>query len=66
MVCEVQGCNREMNRDGLCFGHKLKTVSFGGLQRMRNDRELGVTQMQRRQEIYEGARRTGRDITRAS
>lgn len=65
VVCEIQDCERETNRDGLCFGHKLKTVGFSGLHRFRNDREMGLTQEQRKQEIYEGARRTGDDITRA-
>lgn len=29
MGCEMEGCERPLNRDGLCFPHKAKTVNMG-------------------------------------
>ena len=27
-MCEIEGCERPINRSGLCFPHKMKTVGF--------------------------------------
>ncbi len=27
-MCEIEGCDRVVNRDGLCFPHKIKTVNM--------------------------------------
>ncbi len=34
-MCEVHGCDRVVNRDGLCFPHKIKTIhmDIDGLRR---------------------------------
>ena len=28
-MCEIEGCDRDLNRDGLCFYHKIRTIRFG-------------------------------------
>lgn len=28
-MCGVEGCERAVNRDGLCFTHKIKTIRVG-------------------------------------
>lgn len=48
-----------------CFGCKAASVSFGGVHRLRKQREDNVSTEQFKQEIYREARRTGRDIKRA-
>lgn len=37
-MCSIDGCERPVNRDGLCLTHKLKTVrsNMGHLRRERN------------------------------
>ncbi len=34
-MCEIEDCTRDLNRDGLCFYHKAKTLSLriAGLRR---------------------------------
>lgn len=32
MICEIEDCSRDVNRDGLCLHHKLKTVSMSTAQ----------------------------------
>jgi hypothetical protein len=31
-MCSVDGCDRPVNRDGLCFPHKIKTVKMSTAQ----------------------------------
>ena len=35
-MCEVEGCERPINRNGLCFPHKIKTVNMD-LDNLRRD-----------------------------
>lgn len=62
MVCEIEGCPRDVNRDGVCLTHKLKSVNFTGLERMRRNREDNTTQAEIKQEIFDAAREDGVDI----
>ncbi len=54
----------DLNAPG-CFGCKAAGVRFGGIHSMKKMREDGSTGQSIKQEIYDAARRTGRDITRA-
>lgn len=65
MACEVVGCERPVNRDGVCFPHKLKTVGWTGGYRMKMEREGGYTQADIKKEIFAEAKRTGTDIRKA-
>lgn len=47
-----------------CFGCKAANVSFGGIRRLQAWRRDGVTEAEFKKAIYDGARRTGRDIRR--
>lgn len=42
-ICSLEGCERPLNRDGVCFYHKMKTIRFGveGVRRERNGKGLG-------------------------
>lgn len=59
--CEIEGCDKPVNRDGLCLPHKLKTLRFN-LTRLEQEREANVTANEMKQEIFDGAKRTGQDI----
>ena len=39
-MCEVRGCERPVNRDGLCFPHKIKTVRLDVAVLQRENRDL--------------------------
>ncbi len=41
-MCEVEECTRPMNRDGLCFHHKIKTVRTNIADLRRENRGEGV------------------------
>lgn len=43
-TCTLDGCDRELNRDGLCFFHKMKTIrlSAASISRERNDNNWGI------------------------
>lgn len=40
-MCQIEGCDRPINRDGLCFPHKIKTIRVGteSLKREREGRD---------------------------
>lgn len=61
----VNGDGQPVNRDGVCFACKLKTVRFGGLVRLQREREANVTQAQMGREVIAEAKREGREIARA-
>jgi len=62
-VCEVEGCERAINRDGVCFKHKLATIRFSSssLKHERNGSDAtggtGTREYVRR--MYEKRRRDG-------
>lgn len=60
MTCELDGCDRPHNKDGLCLLHKLKHVNFTGLERLRRNRH--ETGRELTQEVYDDARAKGQDI----
>jgi len=64
-MCETRGCDNPVNRDGVCLKHKLKSVGFTGLLRLRSSREYNMTQREMRQEIFDEARASGEDIKQA-
>ena len=41
-MCEIEGCERDLNRDGLCFHHKVKTVRTNIADLRRENRGEGV------------------------
>jgi len=41
-MCEIEGCTRSLNRDGLCFHHKVKTVRTGIEALKRENKGEGV------------------------
>ena len=41
-MCEIEGCTRPLNRDGLCFPHKAKTLSLRIAGLRRENRGEGV------------------------
>ena len=41
-MCEREGCARPLNRDGLCFHHKVKTVRTNIADLRRENRGEGV------------------------
>ena len=42
-MCDVVGCKRPVNRDGLCFPHKAKTINMDIDGLRRENRDLDVT-----------------------
>lgn len=48
-----------------CFGCRAAGIRFGGLERLKQAREQGVTQAEMRREIIADARRDGVDIKQA-
>ena len=48
-----------------CFGCKAAGIAFTGIERMRDQRNAGVIEADVKKDIYDNARRTGRDIKRA-
>ena len=62
-MCEVVGCERVVNRDGLCFPHKAKTINMDidGLRRENRDLDvtggLGMTEYVKK--MYEDRRAAG-------
>ncbi len=62
-MCEIEGCGREVNRDGLCFKHKIRTLNFDidGLRRETRDMDasggLGTAEYVKR--MYEDRRAAG-------
>lgn len=62
MGCEVEGCTRPINRDGVCFPHKMKSIRFNGAHRLRQEREANTTQSEIAQEVFDDARTDGVDI----
>lgn len=55
-VCTVEGCENPLNRDGLCFAHKIGTLRWNGGYRLKKEREGGYCQQDLRRDILEGAR----------
>lgn len=43
-MCSVQDCELEINRDGLCLKHKLKTVSMSAGEFSRERKGEDITQ----------------------
>ena len=41
-MCEIEGCERSLNRDGLCFYHKVKTVRTNIADLRRENRGEGI------------------------
>jgi hypothetical protein len=43
-MCSIEGCDNEINRDDLCFKHKIKTVRMSAAQIKleRNDGGWGI------------------------
>lgn len=67
MGCPAEGCsNSSTTGSEECIKHKFAggRMRVTGLHRFKHDRELGMTQMEKAREQYEGARQDGRDITR--
>lgn len=62
-MCEVKGCSRPVNRDGLCFPHKAKTINMDidGLRMENRDLDvtggLGMTEYVK--QMYENRRAAG-------
>ncbi len=62
-MCEVDGCDREVNRNNLCFKHKIRTLHFDldGLKRENRDLDvsggLGTTEYVK--QMYENRRAAG-------
>jgi hypothetical protein len=42
-MCEIDGCERDINRDGLCFAHKIKTVRTNIADLRRENKGEGVS-----------------------
>lgn len=62
MTCSLLDCERPVNRDGVCFPHKLSSVRFGGMTRLANEREQGTTQAEMARETIETAKANGTEI----
>jgi len=62
-VCTLDGCERPLNRDGLCFKHKIQTIrsSTEGLKREREGRDVTGGQGTRKyvEDMYAQKRRQG-------
>jgi hypothetical protein len=64
-VCSYEDCDRPVNRDGVCFPHKIKSVRFGveGIARERKGGGPGVTGTEGTREyvrqMYEQRRKDG-------
>jgi hypothetical protein len=48
-----------------CFGCKATGLMFTGVHRLQGYRAEGITEADFKRDIYDNARRTGRDIQRA-
>lgn len=48
----------------MCFPHKLKSIHFSGMHRMKVEREANVTQRELGKDIEKNAILDGRDIKR--
>jgi hypothetical protein len=64
LQCGVPGCERPGTTGGDCFKHK--NVRFGGLTLFAADRELGVTQMSKAKEMFEGVKENQGRVTKGS
>lgn len=40
-TCTLDDCDRELNRDGVCFYHKMRTIRFGTAQLSRERKGQG-------------------------
>ena len=62
-MCEIEGCGREVNRDGLCFPHKAKTINMDidGLKRENRglDASGGLGTKEYVKQMYENRRTAG-------
>lgn len=56
---------KPVQKDGVCLRCKLLTVGVTGMQRLKEQRELGMTEADFRKDIYDNARKQGRDIRKA-
>lgn len=45
-MCEHDGCPEVVDKDGLCFRHKLLTVRTNGMTALKAQREAGLTERQ--------------------
>lgn len=61
----VNGDGNPVNRDGVCFACKIKTIRMGGLVRLQREREVGMTQSEIGKETIQAAKEQGREIARA-
>lgn len=61
-LCEVQPCASPVQKQGVCFRHKLMTVGVTGLVRLKQEREAGVTQMGMTKETIADAKARGVEI----
>lgn len=41
--CEVQDCEKPVNKDGVCFIHKLKSISFGTIPGGAKDQRTNIS-----------------------
>lgn len=62
--CQIDGCDRTVNRDGLCLSHKLKHVRVN-TARLKAHRESHTSSWEIQNEIFTEAKRQGREIERA-
>jgi hypothetical protein len=62
-MCEIEGCDREVNRDSLCFKHKILTLHFeiDGLKRENRDLDVtgGLGNREYVKQMYENRRAAG-------
>ena len=65
--CGVPGCERPGTTGGDCFKHKFEGgVRINGVALFRHDRNLGVTQMSKAADMFEGVKENQGRKTRGS
>jgi len=59
--CAVVDCPKPVDRDGLCFGHRIRTLGFTK-GHLRNNLHPGCTMKESEEIIKKDAAKTGNDV----
>lgn len=60
--CSVEGCNKPLDRQGVCFLHRIKSLNFNGMYALKDQRESGMTARQMQREVEEDCKEAGIEI----
>ncbi len=60
-MCEHCG-RHPVDRDGVCFGCRMRSIGMGSMQKLQAEREGGYTQRMLIKETIDAAEKDGREI----